>query len=135
MTSRSIARKIPLAFGPPVQEGKTPCTSTFISLRLTSQAAWRKSAVRHPPGHARILKVIDRLLVDPADADGWMHGLFHGRLKKYVGRRDYRLIYHWCDLCRKQARHLENRCGYCGTIPDHSVIFFEIYHKNEANKL
>ncbi|MEJ2698502.1 MAG: toxin [Desulfuromonadales bacterium] len=94
-----------------------------------------KISRQDPPGHARILKVIDRLLVDPSDADGWMHGLFHGRLKKYVGRRDYRLIYHWCDLCRKQARHLENRCGYCGSIPDHSVIFFEIYHKNEANKL
>jgi hypothetical protein len=98
-------------------------------------ARLEKISRQDPPGHARILKVIDRLLMDPADADGWMHGQFHGRLKKYVGRRDYRLIYHWCELCRKQSRHLEDRCGYCNNIRDHSVIFFEIYHKNEVNKL
>ncbi|NIQ96005.1 MAG: toxin, partial [Desulfuromonadales bacterium] len=59
-----------------------------------------------PPGHSRILRVIDRLLLNPGDADGKMHGVYHGRLKKYVGRRDYRLIYHWCELCRKENRRM-----------------------------
>ncbi len=84
-----------------------------------------------PSGHARILRVIDRLLENPGDADGWMHGAHHGRLKKYVGRRDYRLIYHWCELCRKESRRLEDRCGACESVADHSVIFFDVYHKNE----
>lgn len=88
-----------------------------------------------PPGHQRIVGVIDRLLENPADADGWMHGAHHGRLKKYVGRRDYRLIYHWCEQCRKEGRKIEHLCGQCGSLPDHSVVFFEIYHKNEANRL
>ncbi|WP_432822162.1 toxin [Trichloromonas sp.] len=82
-------------------------------------------------GHARILQVIERLLQTPGDADGWMHGVHHGRLKKYVGRRDYRLIYHWCEQCRKETKKLEEHCGSCGEVTDHSVVFFDIYHKNE----
>lgn len=88
-----------------------------------------------PPGHDRILGVIDRLLENPADADGWMHGEHQGRLKKYVGRRDYRLIYHWCSQCRKEGRKLVEVCGFCNTVADNSVIFFDVYHKNEANRL
>jgi len=91
---------------------------------------------RHDPeGHDRIWKVIRRLLANPEDADGWMHGTHHGRLKKYVGRRDYRLIYHWCKLCRKENKRIEDQCGYCHQVEDHSVIFFDVYHKNEAKKL
>ncbi len=88
-----------------------------------------------PPGHARIRSVIDRLLLNPSDADGWMHGEHHGRLKKYVGRRDYRLIYHWCELCRKEGHKLHSQCGFCSEVTDNSVIFFDVYHKNEANRL
>ncbi len=88
---------------------------------------------RHDPvGHGRIHRVIERLLENPGDADGWMHGAHHGRLKKYVGRRDYRLIYHWCERCRKEARKLEH-CGSCGEVTDRSVVFFDVYHKNEQD--
>lgn len=88
-----------------------------------------------PPGHSRILGVIDRLLDNPADADGWMHGDYHGWLKKYVGRRDYRLIYHWCSQCRKEGKKLANICGFCDEVGDNSVVFFDVYHKNEADRL
>ena len=88
-----------------------------------------------PPGHGRILDVIERLLHNPGDADGWMHGEHHGRLKKYVGRRDYRLIYHWCEICRKEGKRLEEQCGFFHEVKDNSVIFFEVYHKNEANRV
>ncbi|HEX9022507.1 MAG TPA: toxin [Geobacteraceae bacterium] len=87
-----------------------------------------------PPGHTRILSVIERLLENPMDADGWMHGVFNGRLKKYVGRRDYRLIYHWCELCRKEGRKLEDQCGFCHEVTDNTVIFFDVYHKNKASR-
>jgi hypothetical protein len=88
-----------------------------------------------PSGHLRILKVIARLLQNPSDSDGWMHGVHHRRLKKYVGRRDYRLIYHWCELCRKEGRKLEDQCGHCQQVQDNSVIFFDLYHKKDANRL
>ena len=88
-----------------------------------------------PHGHERIWKVIRRLLENPSDADGTMHGQHHGRLKKYVGRRDYRLIYHWCELCRKEGRRLEDRCAHCDQLEDHSVIFFDVYHKNQVGRL
>jgi hypothetical protein len=88
-----------------------------------------------PPGHSRILNVIDRLLENPGDADGWMHGEYHGLLKKYVGRRDYRLLYQWCEQCRKEGKKLEEQCGFCHQVSDNSVIFFDIYHKNEANRI
>ena len=76
-----------------------------------------------PSGYKRISKVIERLLVNPDDADGKMHGLYNGRLKKYVGLSGYRIIYYWCELCRKENRRLKNNCEKCSEIPDHSVIF------------
>ncbi len=88
-----------------------------------------------PPGYRRIVDVIDRLLHHPNDADGRMVGVHHGRMKKYVGRRDYRLIYHWCEDCRKEQRKLQEQCSQCRQVDDHSVIFFDIYHKNELAHL
>ncbi|WP_136805777.1 type II toxin-antitoxin system RelE family toxin [Desulfosediminicola flagellatus] len=87
-----------------------------------------------PSGFARIHKIIDRLLDDPSNADGKMNGLYNGRFKKYVGRKDYRLIYYWCRLCRKENKRLEDRCDGCDAIPDNSVIFFDLYHKKDKKK-
>jgi hypothetical protein len=83
-----------------------------------------------PKGYARIRKTIDRLLTDPSMSDGKMKGVYHGRLKKYVGRRDYRLIYYWCEQCLKENKRL-----HCGPIPNNSVIFFDLYHKKDKKKL
>jgi len=88
-----------------------------------------------PPGHARILKVIDRLLENPDDADGTMHGRYRGRLKKYVGRNDYRLIYAWCHLCLKANKKYEAGCQSCEAISDNSVIFFDLYHKGDSTRV
>jgi mRNA-degrading endonuclease RelE of RelBE toxin-antitoxin system len=88
-----------------------------------------------PSGYKRISKVIERLLVNPDDADGKMHGLYNGRLKKYVGRSGYRIIYYWCELCRKENRRLKNDCDNCSKIPDHSVIFFDVYRKKDRKKM
>ena len=88
-----------------------------------------------PSGHARINRVIDRLLFDPGNSDGKMRGLYNGRLKKYVGRKDYRLIYYWCHLCRKENQRLEQKCDGCDELPDNSVIFFDLYHKKDMKKL
>jgi hypothetical protein len=52
-----------------------------------------------------------------------------------VGRRDYRIIYYYCELCRKQNKRLEEKCGHCEIVQDKSVIFLEVYHKNELKKL
>ena len=87
-----------------------------------------------PPGYDRIKKVIKRLLLEPDDADGKMHGIYRGRLKKYVGRSGYRIIYYWCELCRKENRRLEKECEDCEKIPDNSVIFFDLYHKKDMKK-
>ncbi len=84
-----------------------------------------------PRGYTRVRKTIDRLLQEPGDADGKMIGIYHGRLKKYVGRRDYRIIYYWCVLCVKENKKRQDNCD---TIPDNSVIFFDIYHKKDTKK-
>lgn len=89
----------------------------------------------NPKGYTRIQQVIDRLLVNPGDADGKMHGQYHGKLKKYVGRKDYRLIYDWCELCRKENRRLESACEQCESLPDQSVIFFDLYHKKDNKRV
>ena len=84
-----------------------------------------------PRGYRRIRQVIDRLLETPSDADGRMHGKHHGKFKKYVGRGEYRLLYYYCELCRKANRRLEEACTACEKIHDQSVVFFDVYHKNE----
>lgn len=85
-----------------------------------------------PTGFKRISQVIERLLHNPEDADGRMRGVHHSRFKKYVGRRDYRLIYEWCAICRKTNKKLEDRCDKCDEVSDNSVVFFDVFHKNEA---
>lgn len=85
-----------------------------------------------PGGFKRIGQVIERLLQSPDDADGRMRGVHHSRFKKYVGRRDYRLIYEWCAICRKASKNLAERCAKCDEISDNSVVFFDVFHKNEV---
>jgi hypothetical protein len=88
-----------------------------------------------PAGYERVREVIGRLLADPADADGKLHGPHRGKLKKYVGRSEYRIVYAWCLSCRKANEHLEEACPSCGAVPDGSVVFLDLYHKSEANRL
>ena len=95
----------------------------------------KKVSRRDPPGHNRIMEVVKRLLDTPSDSDGKMIGTYHGRLKKYVGKGEYRIIYHWCHECRKARQHLENPCEACGIIADNSVVFFDLYHKNDLAQL
>lgn len=87
-----------------------------------------------PSGYQRVKKTIDRLLLKPSTADGKMRGVYGGRLKKYVGRREYRIIYHWCELCRKENRRIEKECDDCEQIPDNSVVFLDLYHKKDIKK-
>ena len=99
------------------------------------EARMRKILENDPGGHGRIKKVIDRILATPDMADGQMRGAHRGKFKKYVGRRDYRLIYYYCHMCRKANRRLETVCHDCEVLPDNSVVFFDVFHKNEKNKL
>ena len=96
----------------------------------------RLSRIRRtdPAGHRRILAVIDRLLENPGDSDGRMHGAHRDKLKKYVGRREYRLLYYYCELCRGVNRHLTETCRSCSVLPDNSVVFFDVFHKNEKER-
>lgn len=86
-------------------------------------------------GYRHIMKVVDRILENPSDADGRMHGAHREKFKKYVGRGGYRLLYYYCELCRKANRRLSEVCRNCDSVPDNSVIFFDVYHKNEKEKL
>ena len=88
-----------------------------------------------PPGYARILDVIGRVLENPDDADGKLTGPHRGKWKKYAGRSAYRLIYAWCNECRKANRHLKDECGSCEVVPDDSVVFFDVFHKSDAPRL
>jgi hypothetical protein len=110
--------------------------STYL-FQATELFEARLSRIRgnNPGGYERIKKVIDRILVNPDIADGQMHGAHRGKFKKYVGRREYRLIYYYCELCRKANRRLEKGCKNCEAMPDRSVIFFDVFHKNEKDKL
>ncbi len=110
-----------------------PPYSYYPTKKFTARLS--KIERKDPPGYSRIQEVLQRLLYNPDAADGRMIGTHHGRFKKYVGRRDYRLIYYYCELCRKQNKLLEEKCGHCEVVQDNSVIFFEVYHKNEMKNL
>lgn len=86
-------------------------------------------------GHRHIMKVVDRILDSPSDADGRMHGRHRAWFKKYVGRGDYRILYYYCELCRGAGRRLHDACRNCDSLPDNSVVFFDVFHKNEKERL
>jgi hypothetical protein len=88
-----------------------------------------------PPGHERIREVMARILANPDDSDGVMTGPHHGKLKKYVGRSEYRIIYNWCASCRRANRHLSEACPFCPTAPDHSVVFHDLFRKQDHGRL
>ena len=85
-------------------------------------------------GFGRVEKTLARLSSAPGESDGKMQGPHRGKLKKYAGRGGYRIIYNWCDSCRKSRHHLEGKCSSCGKIPDNSVVLHDIYHKSDAQK-
>lgn len=87
-------------------------------------------------GYVRVSKVIDRLLIQPQNSDGIMKGIYDGRLKKYVGKKDFRIIYHWCKQCRQEKMfRVKEKCVGCDEMKDNSVIFFDLYHKSDMKKL
>lgn len=88
-----------------------------------------------PEGYKRLMETVERLLVNPEEADGKMTGPHRGRLKKYVGRSGYRIIYNWCSTCRKANHHLTNSCEHCDIIADDSVVFHDVFSKHEAQRL
>ena len=89
----------------------------------------------NPQGYDRIRGTIDRILVNPDMANGKMHGPHRDKFKKYVGRREYRLIYYYREMCRKFNRQLSEQCDKCESIPDRSVVFFDVFHKNEKDRM
>ena len=95
----------------------------------------KKISKSDPQGFSRIKAVVERILQRPGNADGRMQIRHHARYKKYVGRKDYRIIYEWCEVCRKANLKREEKCGRCEEIADHSVVFFDVYHKNEMDKI
>ena len=90
-----------------------------------------------PTGYEHILKVVERLLSEPDDSDGMLTGPHRGKLKKYVGRSGYRLVYNWCVHCHKQQERMRQECAGCGSqeIPENSVVFLDLFHKSEAARL
>jgi hypothetical protein len=105
--------------------------------RPTEHFTSRLEKIRHhdPGGYERVMKVIGRLLEHPDDSDGRMHGRHREKFKKYVGRGDYRVLYYYCELCRKAEHRLREECRSCSSLPDNSVVFFDVFHKNEKEKL
>ncbi|TLN24100.1 toxin [bacterium] len=88
-----------------------------------------------PEGAKRIKAVMERLLENPEDTDGMLAGPHRGKMKKYVGRSGYRLIYKWCDACRKLEGEVLRDCPDCGRMGDESVVFFDLFHKADAKRL
>jgi hypothetical protein len=105
--------------------------------RPTEHFMSRLEKIRHhdQEGYGRIMKVVGRLLEHPDDSDGRMHGRHRVKFKKYVGRGDYRILYYYCELCRKAEHRLREECRSCSSLPDNSVIFFDVFHKNEKERL
>lgn len=87
-------------------------------------------------GFLRIKKIIDRLLDNPKLSDGSLHGDKKGQFKKYVGESGYRLIYTWCEECKRLNFQEKNDCStYCDLFPQNTIIFMDVFHKQDFRKL
>lgn len=110
-------------------EGAPPAYAYIPSAHFARRLDEARSG--DPAGYGRIQAVIARLLEHPENSDGALHGEARGMHKKYVGRGEYRIAYSACRECRKANLHLAAACPACGAIPENSVVFHELYRKNE----
>lgn len=87
-----------------------------------------------PPIHKRIKNKIDYLLNNPESYDRVLKGDKRCKLEKYVGRGLIRIVYNWCENCRRCNCNIVNKCIDCENKPDNTLILFDVYYKNEARK-
>ncbi len=60
-------------------------------------------------------------------------GDLKGKWKMRVN--DYRLIYAYCQDCKKYKHQSLNSCYGCGTKGDDALIFFDVIHRSNDYEL
>jgi mRNA-degrading endonuclease YafQ of YafQ-DinJ toxin-antitoxin module len=90
---------------------------------------------KDPETFRRIKAVINRLLVTPTIYDHPLQGEKKCKFVKYVGKNLARIVYNWCENCRRSNSVEVNQCADCTSKPDNTLRLFDVYYKNEANKL
>jgi len=95
----------------------------------------KKIARKDPINFRRIQKTIDRLRLNPDKYDKALQGDSRCRFEKYIGRDLLRLVYTWCENCRKFNCVKINKCEGCGSKSANTLRLFDIYYKQDAGKL
>jgi mRNA-degrading endonuclease RelE of RelBE toxin-antitoxin system len=81
----------------------------------------------------RLLERINEMSAEkPLSQIGYI-GELKGKWKMRVG--DYRLIYAYCDDCKKHKHQFLNSCYGCGAKEDNALIFFDVIHRSNDYEL
>jgi mRNA-degrading endonuclease RelE of RelBE toxin-antitoxin system len=76
----------------------------------------------------RLLDQIMEMEKEPPFSQVSLIGDFTGKWKMRVG--DYRLLYAYCQDCKKHKHQSYNNCLDCNTKKDNTLIFFEVFHRS-----
>ncbi len=81
----------------------------------------------------RLLQRIQEMTTEkPASQIGYI-GDLKGKWKMRVG--DYRLIYAYCEDCRKYKHEILNECYRCFEKDDTNLVFFDVIHRSNDYEL
>lgn len=74
----------------------------------------------------RVKKTIEKLLINPAGYDRALQGFHRCKFEKYVGRELARIVYTWCENCRKYDCAKVNECDDCEKKADNTLRLFDV---------
>jgi mRNA-degrading endonuclease RelE of RelBE toxin-antitoxin system len=90
------------------------------------------SKIKNTEDRKHIGKVMSRLEEDPYNWDGSGEGEWKGSYYKYVGKKGYRIVYAFCELCEKNEHQELVHCDKCCEIPKDSLVFRRIFQREEG---
>jgi mRNA-degrading endonuclease RelE of RelBE toxin-antitoxin system len=76
----------------------------------------------------RLLERIGEMSKEQPQSQIGYVGELKGKWKMRVG--DYRLIYAYCQDCKKHKHQNHNMCYGCSTKADNALIFFDVIHRS-----
>lgn len=95
----------------------------------------KKIKKQAPSRVKRIEQVVNFLIKNPETFDKPLTGKRNYKLEKYVGKKDYRILYRYCNYCIKHKQKDVETCRDCKEVlkSGGGIMFLDIFKKNTAN--
>jgi len=76
----------------------------------------------------RLTDKIKEMCIAKPEGQTELVGILKGKYRIRVG--DYRLIYAYCEDCKKHNYQIYNKCYECSTKSDDTLVLFDVIHRS-----